>query len=135
MSRKLTNEPIRNLDEGDSIAGFGLVTKKALRQDKNSRDYLDMEMADASGSITAKVWSDSPALTAKFDVHDFVAYRGTVHRFRDQLQLNVRECRQVTATDRENGFEEALIIPSTRYDIEELELFKQAMGSAPGTIR
>ena len=121
MSRKLTNEPIRGLDEGDSITGFGLVTKKALRQDKNGRDYLDMEIADASGSITSKAWSDSPALTAKFDVHDFVAYRGTVHRFRDQLQLNVRECRRVTEADREQGFEEALMIPSTRYDIDELD--------------
>jgi len=121
MSRKLNNEPIRSLDEGDSITGFALVTKKALRQDKNGRDYLDMEMADASGSITTKAWSDSPALTAKFDVHDFVAFRGSVHRFRDQLQLNIRECRRVTEADRENGFEEALIIPSTRYDIAELD--------------
>lgn len=120
MSRKLTNEPIRSLDEGDSITGFGLVTKKARRQDKNGRDYLDMEMADASGSMTSKVWSDSPALTAEFDVHDFVAFKGTVHRFRDQLQLNVRECRRVTEEDRERGFEEALIIPSTQYDIDEL---------------
>jgi 3'-5' exoribonuclease len=121
MSRKLTNEPIRGFAEGDSITGFGLVTKKALRQDKNGRDYLDMEIADASGSITSKAWSDSPALAARFDVHDFVAYRGTVHRFRDQLQLNVRECRRVTEADREQGFEEALMIPSTPYDIDELD--------------
>jgi 3'-5' exoribonuclease len=121
MSRKLTNEPIRGFAEGDSITGFGLVTKKALRQDKNARDYLDMEIADASGAITSKAWSDSPALAAEFDEHDFVAYRGTVHRFRDQLQLNVRECRRVTEADREHGFEEALIIPSTLYDIDELD--------------
>jgi len=121
MSRKLNNEPIRSFDEGDSISGFGLVTKKARRQDKNGRDYLDMEMADASGTITTKAWSDSPALTAKFEMHDFVAYRGTVHRFRDQLQLNIRECRRVTEADQELGFDEALIIPSTRYDIDELD--------------
>jgi 3'-5' exoribonuclease len=121
MSRKLINEPIRTLEEGDSSTAFGLVTKKALRQDKNGRDYLDMQIADASGSITAKAWSDSPALTAKFDVHDFVAYKGTVHRFRDQLQLNVRECRRVTEADRDLGFQEALIIPSTRYDVDELD--------------
>jgi len=121
MSRKLTNEPIQGFAEGDSITGFGLVTKKALRQDKNGRDYLDMEMADATGAITAKAWSDSPALAAKFDAHDFVAYRGTVHSFRDQLQLNVRECRRVTEADREQGFDEALMIPSTRYNIDDLD--------------
>ena len=121
MSRKLNNEPIRSLVEGDSISGYALVTKKALRQDKNGRDYLDLELADASGSITTKAWSDSPALTADFAVHDFIAFRGTVHRFREQRQLNVRECRRVTAADRELGFDEALIIPSTRHDIAELD--------------
>ena len=121
MARKLINEPIRSLADGDSITGFGLVTKKARRQDKNGRDYLDMEMADASGAIKTKVWSDSPALSAEFDVHDFVAYRGVVNRFRDQLQLNLKECRRVVDGDRQHGFQEALLIPSTKQDIEELD--------------
>ncbi len=121
MSAKRINEPIRSFDEGDSISGFALVTKKVRRQDKNGRDYLDMELADASGAISSKAWSDSPALAAEFEAHDFVAFRGSVHRFRDQLQLNVRECRRITDEDREHGFEEALIIPSTRYDIDQLD--------------
>ena len=121
MSRKLTNEPIANLEEGDAVSGFALVTKKELRQDKNGRDYLDLEVVDASGPMVAKAWSDSPALKADFGQHDFVAYRGTVHRFREQLQLNIKDCRRVTDADRERGFDEALIIPSTRYDIDELE--------------
>jgi 3'-5' exoribonuclease len=80
-----------------------------------------MELVDASGPISAKVWSDSPALNADFNSHDFVAYRGSVNRFRDQLQLNVRDCRRVTEADRQHGFDEALLIPSTLYDIGELE--------------
>ena len=65
MSRKLTNEPIRGFAEGDSITGFGLVTKKALRQDKNSRDYLDMEMADASGaSLVSNTFPGDTSLLA-----------------------------------------------------------------------
>jgi len=121
MSRKLTNQPIATLEEGDSVTGFALVTKKELRQDKNGRDYLDMEVVDASSPMVAKVWSDSPALRGDFATHDFVAYRGSVHRFRDQLQLNIKECRRVTDSDRELGFDEALIVPSTRYDVDELD--------------
>lgn len=121
MARKLTNEPIGSLEEGDSVTGFALVTKKELRQDKNGRDYLNMEVVDASGPMVAKVWSDSPALREEFSRHDFVAYRGSVHRFRDQLQLNIKECRRVTEADREHGFEEALIIPSTKYNVSELD--------------
>jgi len=133
MARKLNNEPIRNLLEGDSVTGFALLTKKERRQDKNGRDYLDLELADASGAMVAKVWSDSPALSGDFDRHDFVAYRGAVNRFRDQLQLNVKECRRVTEADKDHGFEEALIIPSTRYDIDELmtrlrQIYSQEIG-------
>lgn len=121
MARKLTNEPIGNLEEGDSVTGFALVTKKELRQDKNGRDYLDMEVADASGRMVAKVWSDSPALKADFSTHDFVAYRGSVQRYRDQLQFNIKDCRRVTEADREHGFEEALLVPSTQYNVGELD--------------
>jgi 3'-5' exoribonuclease len=121
MSRKLQNQPIRSLGEGDSVSGYALLTKKELRQDKNGRDYLDLELVDASGAIIGKVWSDSRALGGDFERHDFVAYQGTVHRFRDQLQLNVKECRRVTDQDREHGFDEALVIPSTHHDIDELD--------------
>jgi len=121
MSSKLQNQPIRSLAEGDSVSGFALLTKKELRQDKNGRDYLDLELVDASGAIVGKVWSDSRALSGDFERHDFVAYQGAVHRFRDQLQLNVKECRRVSDEDREHGFDEALVIPSTHQDIDEME--------------
>jgi 3'-5' exoribonuclease len=121
MARKVTNTPIGELEEGDAATGFALVTKKELRQDKNGRDYLDMEVVDATGPMVAKVWSDSPALRGDFAQHDFVAYRGTVNRFRDQLQLNIKDCRRAGEADRDHGFDEALIIPSTRYDIEQLD--------------
>lgn len=120
MSRKLRNEPIGRLEEGDLVTGFALLIRKERRQDKNGRDYLDLELVDASGSISGKVWSDSRALDGDFELHDFVAYRGTVNRYREQLQLNVKECRRAVSADREQGFDEALIIPSTPYDIEEL---------------
>ena len=121
MARRVTNTPIGELEEGDSVNGFALVTKKELRQDKNGRDYLDMEVVDATGPMVAKVWSDSPALRGDFGQHDFVAYRGSVNRYRDQLQLNIKDCRRATEADRDHGFDEALIIPSTRYNIEELD--------------
>ena len=46
-----------------------------------------MELADASGSIVAKVWADSPALAGQFEAHEFVAFNGSVKSYQDQLQL------------------------------------------------
>lgn len=120
MSKILRNAPIRTWEAGDNVQGFALLTKKELRQDRNGKSFLDMELADASGSMIAKVWADSPALTARFETHQFVAFRGSVKNYRDQLQLSVDDCREAGDGDRNYGFEESKLIPSTREDIDDL---------------
>src|SRR3954471_12914334 len=120
MAKAKKNQPIRSWEAGDNVQGFALLTKKEMRQDKNNRGFLDLELADASGSMIGKVWADSPALQSQFEVHRFVAFRGSVKSYRDQLQVSIDECREATPADREHGFDESLLIPSTREDIAAL---------------
>ena len=120
MAKHVRNAPIRTWESGDIVQGFALLTKKEQRQDRNGKSFLDMEIADASGSMTAKVWSDSPALTAQFEPHQFIAFRGSVKNYRDQLQLSIDDCREATDDDRRFGFDESQLIPSTREDIDDL---------------
>lgn len=112
--------PIRTWENGDVVQGFALLTKKEQRQDRNGKTFLDMEIADASGSIAAKVWADSPALNGQYDTHRFIAFRGSVKNYRDQLQLSIDDCREATEDDRRYGFDESLLVPSTREDIDDL---------------
>lgn len=121
MGKVRRNEPIRSWEAGDGVQGFALVTKKEAREDRNGRTYIDLELADQSGSMTGKVWADSAAMGAEFDAHDFVAFRGIVKLYRDQLQVSVDDCRRATEDDRRLGFDEAVLIPSTREDIGELD--------------
>jgi 3'-5' exoribonuclease len=120
MPKIVRNQPIRTWEAGDSVQGFALLTKKELRQDRNGKSFLDLEVVDASGSMVAKVWSDSPALSGSFEPHQFVAFRGSVKNYRDQLQLTIDDCRQATEGDRHYGFDESKLIPSTREDIGDL---------------
>jgi 3'-5' exoribonuclease len=120
MSKIKKNLPIRSWEHGDSVQGFALLTKKELRQDKNGRGFMDLELADASGSIVAKVWADSPALSGQYEAHQFVAFRGSVKSYRDQLQVSIDECREAGDDDRRFGFDESLLVPSTREDIGDL---------------
>ena len=120
MARIPRNTPIREWASGDSVEGFALLTKKEQRLDRNNKSYLDLELADASGSIVAKVWADSPAMNGQFDTHRFVAFKGTVKSYRDQLQLSIDDCREATEGDRHYGFDESKLIPSTREDIGDL---------------
>ena len=48
MPKILRNQPIRTWEAGDSVQGFALLTKKEMRQDRNAKSFLDMEIADAS---------------------------------------------------------------------------------------
>ncbi|MCH9651068.1 MAG: HD domain-containing protein [Deltaproteobacteria bacterium] len=115
------NTRISSWQEGDHVQGFAFLAKKERRQDRNGKDYLDLELADDTGSMVGKVWGGSPAITAEFEAHQFVAFRGSVRSYRDQLQLNVDHCRIATDDDRKYGFDEKLLIPSTREDIDDLQ--------------
>ena len=119
-SSAMTPPKISSLEDGDRVTGFALLTKRELRQDRNGKDFIDLELADASGSIGGKVWSDSPALTGAYEAYDFVAYKGTVSEFKGRLQLRILECRRVTEADRQLGFDEADLIPTTKEDLDDL---------------
>jgi len=114
------NAPIATWSDGDAIEGFALLARKERRQDRNGNSFLDLQLADASGSISAKVWSDSAALDGEYEAHDFVAVRGQVKDYRGQLQVSIYRCRVANDSDREHGFDEALLVPTTHEDIGDL---------------
>ncbi len=114
------NEPISTWEEGDFVQGFALLSRKDVRQDRNGRDYMDGELTDSSGTVGAKIWPDSPAIKGRFSEKDFVAFKGSVRLYRDQLQVNIDHCRQVQDSDREKGFDPELLIPTTPEDVDDL---------------
>jgi 3'-5' exoribonuclease len=116
------NEPIATWEDGDFAQGFALVLRKEIRQDRKGRDYADLELADASGSVGAKIWPDSPAIKGHFSEKSFVAFKGTVRLFKDHLQLNLDLCRTVEAADRDQGFDEKSLIPTTPENIDLLKV-------------
>ena len=127
------NEPIASWEDGDFVQGFALLSRKDVRQDRNGRDYMDVEMTDTSGSVTGKIWPDSPAIKGRFTEKDFVTFKGTVRLYRDQTQLNIDYCREVHENDRENGFDPALLIPSTSEDID--DLWRRLQAIVPGALQ
>ena len=126
------NEPISSWEDGDFIQGFALLTRKERRQDKNGRDYLDLELADARNTVPAKVWPDSPALSSHFNEKDFVEIKGTARTYRGQLQVTIDHCRTAAEKDRDKGFDERLLVPTTPEDLDDLQARLDAL--LPGTL-
>ena len=120
MTETPRHPPINSWKEGDLVAGFALLSRLERRNDRNGRSFLDLELRDATGRIDGKIWPDSPALSAELTPHRFVAFEGTVQRFKEHLQIHISLCRPVQDSDHSEGFQEELYVPATSGDTEEL---------------
>jgi len=116
----LRNQPICRWHEGDFVQGFAFLARKEHRQDRKGTAYLHLELQDATGGMVGKVWADSQAMLGRFEAQSYVAFEGVVQRHREELQLNVRRCRAANDDDRRYGFDEALLVPTTREDLDVL---------------
>jgi 3'-5' exoribonuclease len=108
---------IAELAEDRTVEGVFAVTKKERRSTRAGASYLALELADASGRIEARVWSDVDLLDQRFAEGDAVRVLGRVERFGGQLQVQVRAVEPVEDVD------PASLTPSLRRDADELDGF------------
>lgn len=79
---------IKELKEGDIVYGqsFGIKSyKKAIS--KNNKPYIDIELADKTGSIKAKIWTDNMEKCADCKEGDVVYVSGNIDNFNGRLQF------------------------------------------------
>jgi 3'-5' exoribonuclease len=114
---------IAELVEDRTVEGVYAVTKKERRRTRAGAPYLALELADASGRIEARVWSDVDLLERRFGEGDAVRVLGRVERFGGRLQLQVRAVEAAEDADPEQ------LTPSLRRDVEELDGFLEFLAA------
>src|SRR5882762_1435815 len=72
---------IKQFADGETIDEVYLVIDKQLRANRNGNPYLQIELRDRSGSITARLWNAGEHLFRSFDVGDFLFTKGKVQLF------------------------------------------------------
>lgn len=72
-----------------------LATRKQLRPNRNGQLYLQVELADRSGSITGRMWNASDEDFAAFDEGDYVQAEGTTQLYSGALQIILSSIRRV----------------------------------------
>ena len=107
---------VADLAENRVVDGVYAVLKKEKLRTRGGAPYLALELADSTGRISGRVWSDVELLDARFAEGDAVHVLGRVERFRDKLQLEVRALEPAEA-------DPATLAPSLRRDAAELEGF------------
>jgi 3'-5' exoribonuclease len=108
---------IAGLRAGDEVDAVFACTRKDRLQARSGLPYLALELRDRSGAIQARAFRDADVLSGRFERGDLVRVRGRVERFRDELQLELREIA------RAEGADPAAFLPVAYRDLEELDGF------------
>ena len=108
---------IATLRSGDDVDAVFACARKARLQARSGLPYLALELRDRSGAIEGRVFRDADLLAGRFERGDLVRVRGRVERFRDELQLEVRDVARAEAAD------PAAFLPVAYRDLDELEGF------------
>jgi len=107
---------VEQLTDGESIEEIYLVTDKQLRANRNGNTYLQVELRDRTGSISARLWNVGEAQTRAFDTGDYLVVKGKVQLFQGALQIILsaferNDSRNVDLTD---------FLPHTEHDVNKL---------------
>jgi 3'-5' exoribonuclease len=108
---------IADLRDGQPVASTFLVRSKEIRTSpRTSRSWLQLELADRSGAISAKMWDGFDAVATLFERDDVVKVRGRAKLYNEQLELAVDYLAPVAEKD----YELADFLPHTKQDVGRL---------------
>ncbi|WP_028062883.1 3'-5' exoribonuclease YhaM family protein [Solirubrobacter soli] len=108
---------IAGLRAGDAVDAVFACSRKDRLTARSGTPYLALELRDRTGAIQARAFKDADVLSGRFERGDLVRVAGRVERFRDELQLDVRNIAKAEQAD------PAAFLPVAYRNVEELEGF------------
>jgi 3'-5' exoribonuclease len=109
---------VKQLADGEMIEEVFLVTDKQLRANRNGNLYLQVDLADRTGTINARQWNAGEPVFRSFDVGDFLQVRGKVQLFQGAMQIILNQVERVQPE--KVGLDLGDFLPHTTQDIDEL---------------
>jgi len=114
----MTRRFVKQLADGEPLDEVFLVTDKQLRANRNGNLYLQVDLADRTGTINARQWNANEHVFKSFDVGDFLQVKGKVQLFQGALQVILNQVERVQPE--KVGLDLGDFLPHTAYDIDEL---------------
>lgn len=110
-------QTVATLRAGGEVDGVFACTRKERQITKAGAPFLTVELRDSTGSIVGRAFRDADLLAGRFERGELVRVAGRVERFREQLQIDVREIARAEGADPRS------FLPSAYRDLDELEGF------------
>lgn len=106
---------VTDLADGQAVASPFLVCEKEIRTSARSgASWLQLELGDRTGCISAKMWENFLPLAETFDAGDVVQIRGRVKLYNNRLEVTLEQIIPVP----ENAYDLIDFLPHTKYDVD-----------------
>ena len=115
---------VSDLISEQNITTFFLVCEKEVRNTKEGKPYLRLELGDRSGTIEARMWDQIEVIAREVDREDIVKVQGRVEIYRGRPQFSVIQMRKAKPEE----VDLADYLPATKEDVE--KLYKQLLAEA-----
>ena len=108
---------VADLKDGDAVTIHLLVREKEIRTSaRTGKSWLELSLADRTGSIPAKMWDNFEPISKTFERDDIVQVRARVKLYNNQKELTLEQILPVP----EREYDIADFLPHTPYDVEKL---------------
>ncbi len=95
----LEQKKLNELNKNDQIKHYLLLTKLSIKSTKNGKQYLDLELRDASVMLNAKMWSNFEKFLETAKEGSIVKVLGILDEFNNQPQIKIERIRNITKED------------------------------------
>ncbi len=108
---------VADMIDGQAVSSLYLVREKEIRTSpRTGKTWLELSLADCSGSIHAKMWDNFEPIAKTFERDDVVRVRGRVKLYNGSKELTLEQIVPVAEKD----YELADFLPHTKHDVEQL---------------
>jgi 3'-5' exoribonuclease len=107
---------VSDLGTEQTITTFFLVHEKEIRNTRDGKAYLRLELGDRSGTIEARMWDQFEAIAKDVGRDDFVKVNARVEIYRNRPQLSLQQLRRAKPEE----VDLADFLPHTKEDVGKL---------------
>jgi len=107
---------VKDLGPNEEVNQIFLVKFRQLRTARNNTLFIHLELADKTGSVSARMWNATRAIYETFEENRLVRVRGMTELYQGNLQLVIDDIRPVAASEADISD----FLPVTEKDVNEL---------------
>jgi len=107
---------VTDLGNEQVITTFFLVHEKEIRNTRDGKSYLRLELGDRSGTIEARMWDLFETIAKDINRDDFVKVQARVEIYRNKPQLALQQVRRAKPEE----IDLVDFLPHTKEDVDKL---------------